>query len=383
MKQNIYMDYAATTPLDNEVLAAMRPFLEGRFYNPSAGYLAAHEVAKDLEMARADVARLLGARPTELVFTAGGTEANNLAIQGIMRAHPDANIITSSVEHDSVLEPAGLFEHKRASVSAEGVVDVTKLQALIDEQTVLISVMYVNNEVGSIQPIREIASLLAEIRVERRRSGNQLPLLFHTDACQAGQYLDLHVSRLGVDMMTINAGKVYGPKQCGALYVKAGIDLRPLVLGGGQERGLRSGTENVANIVGFAKALTKAQDMRREEAARVSGLQRLFIDELASQVPQAIVNGPKKNRLPNNVHVTIPGVDNERLMMELDERGIQCATGSACAASSEDPSHVLQAMGMSDADAQASLRFTMGRGTSEADVRTTVKSIAECLGVSA
>jgi cysteine desulfurase len=226
--------------------------------------------------------------------------------------------------------------------------------------------MYANNEVGTIEPLREVAELVAQKRAERRKDG--LPLYLHTDACQAPNYLDLHVARLGVDLMTINGGKIYGPKQSGALFVGAHVELKPQILGGGQERNLRSGTENVAQAVGLATALDIAQAMRHDEAKRLQELQKYFFAELEKAVPTAVVNGSRKKRLPNNLHITIPSVDNERLLMQLDEAGILAAAGSACSASDEEPSHVLRAMGISDADAQSSLRAAMGRGTSRADL---------------
>jgi cysteine desulfurase len=237
--------------------------------------------------------------------------------------------------------------------------------------------MYANNEVGTIQPIRQLALALEKIRAERKQAGNTLPLYLHTDACQASNYLDLHVARLGVDMMTLNGGKIYGPKQSGVLYVSSKVSLEPIVRGGGQERGLRSGTENVGACVGLAKALDLVQTKRHEEGHRLEELQKLAFDLIAEKLPRAVVNGSRKHRLPNNLHVTLPGQDNERLLVELDERGILAAAGSACSASSDEPSHVLSAMGISDADAQASLRITMGRETSESDIRTLIDTLAE------
>ncbi|HEY5152651.1 MAG TPA: aminotransferase class V-fold PLP-dependent enzyme, partial [Candidatus Saccharimonadales bacterium] len=253
--------------------------------------------------------------------------------------------------------------------------DLDDLRQKIDGKTVLVSIMYANNEIGTIQPIREITKLIADIR--RQRGPGALPLYLHTDACQAANYLDLHVARLGVDMMTINGGKIYGPKQSGALYVKAGIMLKPLVNGGGQERGLRSGTENVASIIGLVAALDLAQSGRRQEAERLRILQDNFFDLIENQIPAAQINGSRKYRLPNNVHLTLPGQDNERLLIRLDEAGIMAAAGSACSASSQESSHVLHALGLSDAEARASLRFTMGRQTDIAAIQTTVKVLAQ------
>ncbi|MDQ3158892.1 MAG: cysteine desulfurase [bacterium] len=376
--QKIYMDFAAATPMDKSVVIAMTPFFTEKFYNPSSIYLDAKETKADLEFAREKIARIIGARPGEIVFAAGGTEANNLAINGVMQQFPDKKLIISAVEHDSVLEVAKQYDVIEAEVSEQGVVVVPKLIKQITDDVVLISVQYVNNEVGAIQPIRDIASEIDEIKKDRAKRGVKTPLYFHTDAAQAANYQDLHVSRLGVDLMMVNGGKIYGPKQSAFLYVKAGIELSPLVRGGGQENGLRSGTENVAGSFGLSTALDKAQKKRGGEVKRLGELQEYFIDEITKKFPEAIVNGPKKNRVVNNIHVTFPGKDNERMLMELDEKGIQVATGSACSASKEEASHVLLAMGIPEADARASLRFTMGRPTTKTDIDaliTTLKNL--------
>ncbi len=378
-QQPIYLDHAAATPLDGQVLLAMQPYLGADFYNPSALYAAAGKTRKALETARSQVAHWLGARPAEVVFTAGGTEANNLAIHGIMRRFPKGNIVVSAIEHESVLTPAGRYDRRIVAVKSDGRIDLDDLRHKIDGQTVLVSIMYANNEIGAIQPIREADRIISELRSERTQSltTNHHPLYFHTDACQAANYLDLHAARLGVDLMTLNGGKIYGPKQSGALYIKAGTELIPLVDGGGQERGLRSGTENVAGAIGLAAALGLAQGMRHDESNRLQALQQLFLGLLTDRIPSVVINGPLKSRLPNNIHATFPGRDNERLLFELDEGGIMAAAGSACSASNETPSHVLRAMGLSDDAALASLRITMGRNTTEAMVRRMVQSLAE------
>ncbi len=374
-KTAIYMDYAAATPVDSEIVKAMKPYLSDLFYNPSAVYLASKSVKKDLEAARASVAKTIGARPSEVVFTAGGTEANNLAIAGIMRMQKGGNVIISAVEHDSVLEIASQFDSKKAPVDKFGVVDINKLARLIDNETVLISIMLVNNEIGTIEPIKEVVKLVEKVRVERTKQGIKKPLYLHTDACQAANFLDVHVSRLGVDLMSINAGKLYGPKQAGVLYVRGGISLSPIIFGGGQESSLRSGTENTGACIGLAQALAKAQKKRNGETKRLAHLQKLFFDLLAEKIPRATINGPLRRRCPNNVHITLEGFDSERLLMELDERGIMCSTGSACSASNDELSHVLKGIGLSDEQAQSSLRFTMGRKTTEADVRFVVDTL--------
>jgi cysteine desulfurase len=372
----IYLDHAAATPLDPSVMKAMTPYFSDKFYNPSATYLPAVEVRKSLEAARAETAYWLGARPAEVIFTAGGTEANNLAIRGVMEAFPKSNVVVSGIEHESVLGPARGYDCREAAVKADGRLDLDDLQKKIDDRTALVSIGYANNETGTVQPLREISRMIAQKRAGRKSSA---PLLFHTDACQAANYLDLHAARLGVDLMTLNGGKIYGPKQSGVLYVKAGIVLKPLVIGGGQEKGLRGGTENVPAAIGFAEALKLAQGMRRDETARLQKLQKSFMIRLQESIPGIVINGTLKNRLPNNVHATIRGQDNERLLIRLEQAGILAAAGSACSASSEEPSHVLKAMGISDADARASLRFTMGRGTTETMIKRTVDTLSGLL----
>jgi len=380
MPRTIYLDNAAATPLDESVFVAMQPYLTSQYYNPSAQYAAARSVKKDLEAARAAVAHWFGSRPSEITFTAGGTEANNLVVHGVMRQYPEANVVVSEVEHDSVLNPAKHYSHKLLSVLPDGVVDLVALQGLIDDNTALVSIQYANNEVGTLQPIRKVTQIVAEIRKLRQKQGNSLPLYVHVDACQAPAYLDIHASSLGADFVVINASKIYGPKQTGALFCRGGVVLDSYILGGGQEHGLRSGTENIANAVGLAAALDLVQNRRHAEVTRIQGLQKLFFDEVQKKIPFIVINGSRKNRLPNNVHLTFPGQDNERLMMQLDELGILCAVGSACSASNEEPSHVLKAMGLSDGEAQSSLRFSMGFQTTEQDVRTTVDALTRIVG---
>lgn len=379
MNKPIYLDYAAATPMDPEVLRAMQLYFSELFYNPSATYLPAVQVRKHMEAARASIAHILGARPSELIFTAGSTEANNLAVRGVLENFPEGKVIVSAIEHESVLAAAHSFPDRvqEAPVSGQGIVDVEKFVRLVDDQTVLISVMYANNEVGSVQPIHQLALALEDIRRQRRKQGNELPLYLHTDAAQAAAYLDLHAARLGVDLLTLNGGKIYGPKQSGILFAASHVRLRPQIWGGGQERGLRSGTENVAGAIGLAKALELVQARHHEEVARLQQLQTLFFDLLKEQIPEGIINGPRKMRLPNNVHITIPGADNERLLFALDDAGVLCAAGSACSASNEEPSHVLRAMDISEQDAQASLRFSMGIHTTEQDIRRVVAVLAQ------
>jgi len=365
-----YFDYAAATPVLPEVIEAMQPYFSEHFYNPSALYLAARDNRIVLDDARHAFAQSIGARPTEIIFTAGGTEANNMALRGVLDQYADAHVVTSAIEHESVLQVVKRYDHTLVGVNQKGLVDVAAIERAIRDTTVVVSIMYANNEIGTIQPLAEITAMIARLRKQRKAAGNQYPLLVHTDACQAGNYLDMHTARLGVDMMTINSGKVYGPKQAGALYVKAGIRLQPLLYGGGQEWGIRSGTENLAAIIGFVTAWKKARQNAGSEVKRLSMLRDAWIATLQKQAPHIQLNGATGNRrLANNIHLTLPGVDNERLIMELDEQGFQIAAGSACSASNDEPSHVLKALGLSDSDARSSIRITMGRYTTESSAK--------------
>lgn len=375
MKQ-IYVDHAAATPMDAEVLEAMQPYFAELFYNPSATYLPAQKVTEALEEGRKQIAEILGVKAREITFVAGGTEGNNLAISGVLAKFPNCSVTVSTIEHDSVRRVAEKFNCSAAFVTKQGRVDVDDLRAKIHEDTVLVSVMLANNEVGTVQPLREISKIIKDERAKRQKTGNKTPIYLHTDACQAANYLDLHVSRLGVDLMTLNGGKIYGPKQSGVLYVGSHVQLAPLILGGGQERGLRSGTENVAAAVGFAVAFQKTQKLRSAETERLNQVKKVFFDLCEQKIPGAIINGSLEHRLPNNLHITLPGTDNERVLLELEKRGILAAAGSACSASSDEPSHVLKAMGVNDTDARSSLRLTMGRSTTEADARYIVDTLA-------
>jgi len=374
MPQSLYFDYAAATPLDARVFTVMEPFFSDDFYNPSSSYLAAKLVRQQLDEARAKVAHWLGAKPAEIIFTAGATESINLAIHGMLRA-TSGSVVTLATEHDAVLAAVARHDHRIVPVQKDGTVDIDRLKKAITSDTVLVSVAMANNEIGTIQPMREVAALVAEVRHMRQLKNNQTPLFLHTDASQAGCYLDLHVSRLGVDLLTLNGGKMYGPKQSGVLFVKATVPLEPLVWGGGQERGLRSGTENVAGSIGLAAALDIAQTERKNAIVKTTALRDELQRELLAALPQTVVNGNLKKRLPNNVHVSWPGIDGERLLMLLDERGLMASTGSACAANKQTASHVLLACGLDSAAISGSLRLTLGRATTQTDVQTAAKLI--------
>ncbi|HEX3082722.1 MAG TPA: cysteine desulfurase family protein [Candidatus Saccharimonadia bacterium] len=380
MSAPIYLDHAATTPLDPAVLEAMLPYLKNQYANPSSLYTAARETRRAVETARAQIAGVLGAKTTEIVFTSGGTEGNNLAIQGVLRAHPGAHWAASAIEHDAVLaaaEPLAAEGHEFTAVPVKpgGIVSPEAVTSAITDQTVLVSIMLANNEIGTIQPIADIAKLVAEVRTQRAKRGITLPLYLHTDAVQAANYLDLHVVRLGVDLLTLNGSKIYGPKGSGALYIRHSTVLSPLMFGGGQERGRRSGTENVAGIVGLAAALVQASARREAEARRLTPLRDHLIEGVVAAVPDAVLNGDPKRRLPNNVNFTLPGAEGEALVLYLDNAGVMASTGSACSTGSLDPSHVLLAIGRTAAEANSSLRLTLGRATTAADIEAVIKHL--------
>jgi cysteine desulfurase len=366
--KSIYLDYAAATPLDPRVRLVMEPYLSEVFYNPSSPYMAARNVKRDIADARVRVAYWLGARPTEIIFTAGATESVNIAIHGVMGRFEGAKVVALSTEHESVLGSVGRYPHALAPVLPNGSVDMGKLEALLDDQVVLLSLAYANNELGTIQPLAQIGQLVQRIRQQRVQDGNKLPLYLHTDASQAGGYLDLHVSRLSVDLMTLNGGKIYGPKQTGVLCVKAGTQLRSPLTGGGQEGGVRSGTENVAGIIGLATALDLVQADRRENQAKYAALRDELQRRITEALPDTVVNGNQKKRLPGSLHLSWAGVDGERLVMLLDEHGVMASTGSACAANRQTASHVLTACGFSDDLIQGSLRLSLGGSTTLADI---------------
>ncbi len=372
--RSVYMDHAATTPLDPRVLEAMLPYMKEEYGNPSALYERGR-VAKDaVADARETVAKLLNAHADEIVFTASGTESDNLAILGVARAHEarGKHVITSAIEHHAVL---GCVEQLAKEgwrttmlpVDEFGRVKPADLAAAIAEDTTLISLMLANNEIGTILPIRDCAKVIRDWKKAHGRGPLDAPFL-HTDACQAAGALAIDVMKHGVDLLTINGGKIYGPKGVGALFVRRGIALRPIIYGGGQEKRLRSGTENVAGIVGLATAFQIVQSERETESARLAVLRDRLIAGIQTRIPKVVLNGHPTERLPNNVNVSILDVEGEALLLYLDAVGISAATGSACDSASLDPSHVILAIGRPYEFAHASISFTLGRATTEADV---------------
>jgi cysteine desulfurase len=370
---SIYLDHAATTPLRPEVLEAMLPYLTEHYGNPSSLHAAGRRARQGLDEAREVVADILGARPREIVFTGGGSESDNLAIKGAAWAASarGRHIVTSSVEHHAVLNTCAMLERQGFEVTylrvdRYGRVDPAQLAESITDHTTLVSIMYANNEVGTVQPIAEIGAICRERGV-----------LFHSDAVQAGGFLPLHVDRLGVDLLSLGAHKLYGPKAVGALFVRQGTALLPQLQGGSQERQRRAGTENVAGIVGFGRALQLAQG---DPATRDGENVRLAVlrDQLSSglrAIAGAEPTGHPTERLPNNASLLLEGLEGGDLVAALDLEGIEVSTGSACTSGSTEPSHVLLAMGIDPFLAHGSLRLTAGRATTEADIARTVEVI--------
>ncbi len=375
----VYLDFAAATPIDQKVQEVMQPYFVDRFYNPSSDYILAKEVKMDIENARSEVAKVLSVKPEEIFFTAGGTEANNLAISGVMDANPGKNLIISSIEHESVVDPAKKNNYKITPVDKTGKVIISKLEKLIDKDTVLISIMYANNEIGTIQALTKIKQLVINVRKDRQQKGSQVPLYFHTDACQAANYLSLNAAGLGVDLMTLNGGKIYGPKQSGVLFIHRSVNLNPQILGGGQERGIRSGTENVPAIIGFFKALNIANQMRQTESKRLEEIRDYFVKQLEKSGLNYSINGSYKNRLPNNLNLSFDGQDNETMLYKLDQHGVMCSTGSACSAQKDTISPTLLAIGLGEDQALSSLRFSLGRKTTKKQIDYTISCLVKIL----
>jgi cysteine desulfurase len=382
--EEIYLDHAGTAPLDPRVLAAMQPYLTTEFGNPGSFHTTGRKAKEAVDDARDLIAKILHCKAEEIVFTAGGTEANNLAILGITRAYRGKwqmanstssgyDLITDTVEHHSVLHPIEHLVKKEGAtatfigVDRFGLVDPQKVFDAITEQTVLISVMYANNEIGTIEPVAEIAKKIQEWKAAHGRQPNELPY-FHVDACQAAGALSLDVKAIGCDLMSMNAAKVYGPKGVGFLYIRSGIRPEPIMFGGsGQEWGLRPGTENVPAIVGLAAALKIAEDEKEKENARLIALRDKLIAGIL-KIPKTRLNGHPTQRLPNNANISILDIEGEAMILYLDEAMIRASTGSACTSSSLDPSHVIIATGLPYEAAHGSLRCTLGRGTRECDV---------------
>ena len=376
----IYLDNAASTQIHEDVLNSMIPFLKEQYGNPSSIHRYGRLTRKAIHKARKQIASIINADPAEILITSGGTESNNTALVGISSQFPSSQIITSSIEHDAILEPckklnSNGFHVDYLPVDNLGMIDTSDLQNIISEKTSLVSVMFGNNEVGTIQPIAKIAKICHKNKV-----------LFHTDAVQAVGKLSVDVKELGADLLSISSHKLHGPKGIGALYIKDGVKIDPIILGGGQEFRLRSGTENVASIVGFGQACEIAQNNLSENISFVKKLQTLLIKKVVDEIPETTFNGHSESRLSNNTHFTFLGVNGEDLIIKLDEYGIAASTGSACSVNTQKASHVLESMGFSLEQITGSLRLTIGIFNTENEINETVeilkKTVEELRAVS-
>jgi len=362
----IYLDNAASTQIHSDVLDSMLPFLKEQYGNPSSIHRYGRLSRKAIHKARKQIASLINADPAEILITSGGTESNNTVLIGISSQFPDSQIITSSIEHDAILEPckkliSNGFQVNYLSVDKSGIINTMDLKNIISKKTSLVSIMFGNNEVGTIQPISEIVKICHENKV-----------VFHTDAVQAVGKIAIDVKELGVDLLSISSHKLHGPKGVGALYIKDGVKIDPMILGGGQEFRLRSGTENVASIVGFGQACEIAQNNLIENSSLIKKLQTLLVKRVLDEIPEVTFNGHSEYRLSNNAHFTFLGVNGEDLIIKLDEYGVAASTGSACSVNTQKASHVLESMGFSLEQITGSLRLTVGIFNTENEINKTV-----------
>lgn len=375
MSRTVYADHAATTSLSDAALNAMMPYFKEKYGNPSSLYSFAQAAKADLEQARADIAACLGARPEEIYFTSGGTEADNWALKGVaeLRGNKGKHVITTTIEHHAILhtaeylEKAG-FEVTYLPVDSEGFVKPEDVKAAIRPDTILISVMAANNEIGAIEPIAEIGKIAKETGV-----------LFHTDAVQAVGHIGVNVDAWNVDLLSLSGHKFNGPRGIGALYVRKPLRLPPLIHGGGQEKGRRSGTENVAGAVGLAAALKEAVSLLDEEGRRLAVLRDRLMDGLVSSVPRCKITGPREDRLPGTASLVFECVEGESILLLLDGNGISSSSGSACSSASLDPSHVLLAIGLPHEIAHGSVRLSLGRENTDEDVDYMLETIPKVI----
>ena len=349
----IYLDYAAATPVSKKALDAMMPYFSEQFFNPSAAYLPAKKVRADYEEAKNKIAHCIGAKGTDIIITSGATEANNLAFS-ILKDNINAKCLVLAIEHDSVLNVAKNYNYEKIAVKKDGLIDLADFKKKLTDDVELVSIALANNEIGTIQPIAEIASLIREVKMNRLKNGNKTPLFLHSDASQAMNLIDISVARMGVDLLTINSAKVYGPKGVGALYVSHDVRLKPTLYGGGQENGLRSGTENVAGVIGFAAAFTDAKEHINGNRKKYTELVHLLQEKLSH----------------NSSSISYPGLDAERIIFKLEEEGIYVSTGAACAASKGQKSQTLTAIGLDDETINGSLRITLGADITKEDIET-------------
>jgi cysteine desulfurase len=372
---HIYLDSAASTPVADEVISEMMPYMKQQYGNPSSIHRFGRETTRALQLARKRVSEMIGATTREITFTSGGTEADNFALRGastyIRNKTPEKNkIITSSIEHDAVLETCKDLEEMGfiviyLPVTSEGLVRPSDLKSAISKDVSLVSIMLANNEVGTIQPVKEFAEI-----------AHHAGVLFHTDAVQAVGKIPINVRSLGVDMLSMSSHKINGPKGVGALYIRSGMRLAPIILGGGQESELRSGTENVPGIVGFGKACELSAAVMGKYQEHVAALRDYLVERVAKEIPHSRINGSRIDRIPNNAHFTFFGVNGEDLIIKLDENGIAVSTGSACSVKKQKASHVLKAMGFSYEEINGSLRFSLGMQNTREEINRSVGALS-------
>ena len=372
---DIYLDNSATTKLDKEVLKEMLPYLQENYGNPSSVYRIGRENKAIIEDARKQVAKVLNANTEEIYFTSGGSESDNMALKGVAFANQDKgrHIITSKIEHPAVLDTCKElerhgFEITYINVDKNGIVDLKQLETSIREDTILISIMFANNEIGTIEPIKNIG-----------RIAKQYNILFHTDSVQAIGNIKIDVKELGIDLLSLSAHKFYGPKGIGALYVRDGINFRKYLNGGHQERNKRAGTENVAGIVGLGKAITLAYNNFEDKNKYLYNLRTYIINEIKNNIPDIRINGDIEKRLQGNINISVNGVEADNILTELDKRGIFISTGSACTTGSIESSHVLKAIGLSDTEAHSSIRISLGKYNTKDELKHFSKELKEII----
>ena len=372
---DIYLDNSATTKLDKEVLKEMLPYLQENYGNPSSAYRIGRENKAIIEDARKQVAKVLNANTEEIYFTSGGSESDNMALKGVAFANQDKgrHIITSKIEHPAVLDTCKElerhgFEITYINVDKNGIVDLKQLETSIREDTILISIMFANNEIGTIEPIKNIG-----------RIAKQYNILFHTDSVQAIGNIKIDVKELGIDLLSLSAHKFYGPKGIGALYVRDGINFRKYLNGGHQERNKRAGTENVAGLVGLGKAITLAYNNFEDKNKYLYNLRTYLINEIKNNIPDIRINGDIEKRLQGNINISVNGVEADNILTELDKRGIFISTGSACTTGSIESSHVLKAIGLSDTEAHSSIRISLGKYNTKDELKHFSKELKEII----
>tara|TARA_Y100000031_G_scaffold149658_1_gene187842 strand:+ start:6115 stop:7311 length:1197 start_codon:yes stop_codon:yes gene_type:complete len=396
MKHRVYLDHAATTPLDPLAFKSMKPFFSDYFGNPGSIHADGVAAKQAVVEAREKTAELLACHSDEIIFTSGGTESNNLAIWGVVQSvqehgmkSEDIHIITSVIEHASVRDVFRELRKRGVQVSyipvgQDGIIKIDELKKALKKETVLVSIMYANNEIGTIQPISEIAKVIRNFRKRQPNTCNLKPKtlnlpMFHCDASQVPAYLDVNVQKLGVDLMTLDGQKIYGPKGVGVLYKKREMEIKPILYGGHQENGIRPGTENAPSIIGFAKALEIVIVEREKEVKRMTELRDYFIKKVLDNIKGAELNGDTDERIANNVNMSFPGNESDWIVLQLDARGISVGSKSACLSSGQNKSYVIDELGKSGAHAQASIRFTLGKSTTKKDLDYTVQILKEIL----